>query len=106
MVVVFSSKPEEQYFETIEGKGPFVIVLGEISEHWTSQTLDYLKKAEVPVYFFPWGKIPELRIQLNYIRYPVVQLWFKDTNITEVVGHQEEPLNDLVRQFFIYKTKK
>jgi len=104
-MIVYSSKPEEQYFEVINGKGPQVLVLGEQSEHWTSQTLTYLKNAEVPVFLFPWNKVPELRLQLNLIKYPVVQLWFNQKNECEVIGYQEEPLRNIVRKFFIYKNK-
>lgn len=104
-MIVYSAKPEEQYFEVIDKKGPQVIVLGETAEHWTSQTLTYLKTAEVPVFLFPWNKIPELRLQLNVIKYPVVQLWFNQKNECEVSGYQEETLRNLAHKFFVYKNK-
>ena len=99
-MLVFPQKPEEQYYELIDGKGPTVIVFGELSEHWTSQTITFLEKSNPSIFFLPWSKVTSLRLQLSLVKYPVVQLWRSKELVTEAVGYHEEVLEELVRKFF------
>jgi len=99
-MIVYSQKPEEQYYEAAAGKPAAVLLLGELNEQWTTHVLEFLKKHQVPVFFFPWSKIPELRVQLNLTRYPVTQLWVNDELAKEIYGFHEEELESFVKQFF------
>lgn len=104
-MIVYASKPEEQYYEVIGGKGPLIAILGERGEALTAAATEFLEKVDIPVFFFQWSKVPEIRLQLGLIKYPVVQLWHDNEMASEVVGYQDEPLEDLVRAFLHLKNR-
>lgn len=99
-MLVFPQKPEDQYFELIEERGPTVVVFGEQSEHWTSQAISFLERSNPSIYFLPWSKVTNLRLQLGLCKYPVVQLWRAKELVMEAVGYHEDILEELVRKFF------
>lgn len=78
-------------------------VLGEMNEHWTSISVNYLTEQGVPIFFYPWSKIQDIRLQFEVVKYPIVQLWLGGELKAEVIGYQEEPLESLSRQFFRLK---
>jgi hypothetical protein len=102
-MIIYPSKPEDQYFEIIEKSEPVFLVMGETGETWTTAVLDFLTKQNLSVYFFPWSKIPELRLQLGVVKYPLCQLWAKKECAKESFGYQEEELESLVRYFLHLK---
>jgi len=100
LLLIFPQKPEDQYYSLIDEKGPTVIVFGESSEHWTMQVIEFLEKSNPSIYFLPWSKVPNLRLQLGLFKYPIVQLWRNKSLVSETIGYHEETLEGLVRKFF------
>lgn len=99
-MLIFPKEPAEHYYEVINSPGPSVLLFGEDSEHWTSTTVDLLQRSNIPVYFYRWSKVEALRLQLNLLRYPVVQLWAHGEMVAEGLGFHEETLEDLMKKFF------
>jgi hypothetical protein len=99
-LLIFPQKPEEQYYNVIDFKGPTVIVFGEVSEHWTAQAIEFIERNNPSIYFLPWSKVANLRLQLNLFKYPVTQLWRSKEMVREVVGYHEDLLEDLMHKFF------
>lgn len=99
-MLIFPKVPTEHYYELINSPGPSILLFGEDSEHWTSITVDLLQRSNIPVYFYRWSKVEPLRLQLNLLRYPVVQLWAHGEMIAECQGFHEGTLEDLIKKFF------
>lgn len=89
-------RSEDQYYDIIDAAGYQVIVLGEIGEQWTDETLAVFEDAGLPVNFFPWAAIVELRLQLEVIYYPITQLWHSGSLQSEFVGYHNEALKDII----------
>lgn len=87
---------ESDYYNIIDSSGSHMIVLGDKDEQWTIETLRLLEEGEVRVDFFPWGEISDLRLQLELVSYPVVQLWESGSMKVELLGHHGESLKNLI----------
>lgn len=96
-------KLDEFYYDLIDEKGPSVLLFGESSEQWTNQTLNFFTKNGIPIYFFGWSNAIELRLQLELIRYPVIQLWGDKKLNSEIIGYKEEALEKLAKSYFKLK---
>jgi|APGre2960657505_1045072.scaffolds.fasta_scaffold02219_8 hypothetical protein len=99
-MLIYAQKPEDQYYKVIDEKGPSLIVFGEQSEQWTTQVITLLERNNPPIYFFPWSKVKNIRIQLGLIKYPVTQVWRNKSMLIETVGYQEENIENVLRKFF------
>jgi hypothetical protein len=89
-------RSEKDYYNLIDSSGTHLIVLGDRDEQWTEEVLKLLAEEEVHVDFFLWGDVVDLRLQLELVSYPVVQLWSSGTLKTEYVGYHCEALKNLI----------
>jgi hypothetical protein len=105
-VVFLRGNPEDTYFTVIERDGPTVVLLGESEEQWTSMTLSYLEKNDVPVVFLPWTHLHAVRQALDVVHYPITQCWFGGKLQREVVGYQAEDLRQIVDAYLYAKSSK
>jgi len=87
---------EDKYYEIIEAPGYQIIVLGEEGEQWTDEVLAVLKDSGLNINLFPWAQIVELRLQLELVHYPVVQLWHSGSLQSEFVGYHNESIKDII----------
>jgi hypothetical protein len=88
---------EDQYYELIESPtGYQLIVLGEVGEQWTDEVLYVFEMAGLHVNLFPWAEIVDLRLQLEIIYYPVIQLWHSGSLRTEFVGYHNESIKNII----------
>ena len=87
---------EDQYYELIESTGYQIIVLGEVGEQWTDEVLCVFEMAGLPVNLFSWAEIVELRLQLEVIHYPVIQLWHSGSLQSEFVGYHNESIKNII----------
>ena len=93
-------RSENDYYDLIEAAGTTVIVLGETGEMWTDELMKLLTEEEVPlVNFFPWPSIVELRLQLEFVHYPVLQVWHSGSLQHELVGYHCESVKTILEQF-------
>jgi hypothetical protein len=88
---------EADYYDVIEASDHVLLVLGDKDEQWTQETLRFLEEKEVPVNFFPWEEICELRLQLELVSYPVIQVWKAGSLKQEIVGFHLESLKKIVQ---------
>lgn len=89
----------DRYFDVIEAKGYQVIVLGEIGEQWTDEVLSLFEREDVDIVFFPWSKSVDLRLQLETVYYPFIQLWRDGSLKAEFTGyHNEEIKTTIIEQ--------
>ena len=88
---------EDSYYDIIDSSGCSLVVFGERGEQWTEEVLGFFKGEEVPVHFLPWGEIPELRLQLEMVSYPAVQLWDSGSLRAELSGYHCESLKNLIQ---------
>lgn len=95
MMTTIQSDPDK-YYELIESAGYQIIVLGEIGEQWTDETLNVFEMAGLPVNLFPWDKIIDLRLQLELVYYPVTQLWHSGSMQSEFVGYHNESIKNII----------
>jgi hypothetical protein len=86
----------DAYYDLIESDGYQLIVLGEIGEQWTDETLCVLKDAGVEIHLFSWAHIKDLRLQLELVHYPVTQLWYSGSLQTEFVGYHNEEIKNII----------
>jgi hypothetical protein len=105
MMTIPYNDPEQLYYQVIEREEPTIVLLGDQAEQWTSLTLSYLDKNSIPIIFLPWDKISDLRLQLELIYYPVLQLWKKGKLISEMVGYKNDTLLKCINSYFSLKTK-
>jgi len=94
-MMTIQSDPDK-YYELIESAGYQIIVLGEIGEQWTDETLNVFEMAGLRINLFPWDRIVELRLQLEYIYYPVIQLWHSGSLQAEFVGYHNESIKNII----------
>lgn len=87
---------EDQYYNIIESSGRHFIVLGEIGEQWTDEVLNVFKAAGVKVHLFPWASVTKLRLQLEIVHYPHIQLWSSGKLLREIGGYHNETLQNLI----------
>ena len=88
---------ESDYYDIIDSSGSHLLVLGDKDEQWTIETLRILEEEEVSVDFFPWGEICDLRLQLEFISYPVIQLWKSGSLKAELLGFHGDSLKRLIQ---------
>jgi hypothetical protein len=91
---------EEDYYNLIGREGSHILLLGEIGEQWTTEALAIFEKSGIKINFFPWDKIEDLRLNLEIVTYPVVQLWTNGAMKREVIGYQFELLKNLANRYF------
>ena len=91
---------EDFYYEAISRVSNTILVLGERPEQWTSMTLDFFERHRIPVSFFDWNELTNLRLQLELTRYPVIQLWIKGNLIEEIHGYHNENLRRLIAKYY------
>lgn len=89
-------RSEQDYYDLIESSS--VLVLGEIGEIWTDEVLKTLQEEGVSVNLFPWRDIVELRLQLELVHYPVLQVWRKGSLQHEFVGYHCESIKNILEQ--------
>jgi len=90
-------RSEDDYYDLIESSGITVLVLGENGEVWTDEVLRLLEDEEMHVDFFPWPAIPELRLQLELVHYPVLQIWHSGSLQHEFVGYHCESIKTILQ---------
>lgn len=88
--------PEVFYYKLIENPRPVIMVLGDQGEQWTSAVLAFFEKNNVPVFFFPWSKLVNVRSSLNLVYYPVTQCWNNGKLELEVIGYQTYELRKFI----------
>jgi len=87
---------QDNYYDIIGRKGYQIIVLGEIGETWTDEVLHMFEREELSVQFFSWQNCIDLRLQLETVYYPVIQLW-RDGNLkAEYVGYHNEMIKETI----------
>lgn len=89
-------RSEDEYYEIIESAGYHLIVLGEIGEQWTDETLLVLGETGLEINLFPWPQVVDLRLQLEVVYYPVTQLWHSGSLQAEFVGYHNESLKSII----------
>lgn len=89
-------RSEDDYYDLIEASGTQVLVFGEMGEMWTIEVLKLLEEDEVPVNFFPWQEIVELRLQLELVHYPVLQVYHSGSLQYELKGYHCEGLKNIL----------
>ena len=90
------TRSENDYYNIIDSSGFHLIVLGDRNDQWTEEVLKLLAEEEVHVDFFPWCDVVDLRLQLELVSYPVIQLWISGRLKTEYVGYHCEALKNLI----------
>jgi hypothetical protein len=96
-------KLDDFYYSLIDSKGPLILLFVETSEQWTNQVLSFFNRNKIPYYFFNWNNAEDLRLQLEIVRYPVIQLWCNQKQESELVGYNESELEKLLRLYFKFK---
>jgi len=87
---------EDQYYKIIESSGLHFIIFGEVGEQWTDEVLNVFEAAGVKVNLFPWASVIELRLQLEIVCYPYIQLWKNGSLRGELEGYKNEELQHLI----------
>jgi len=88
---------ESDYYDIIGSSGCRLIVMGERGEQWTEETLRLFQDDEVRVDFLPWSQVADLRVQLELVFYPAVQLWRAGALKAEVSGYHCDSLKKLIQ---------
>jgi hypothetical protein len=91
-----TTRSENDYYNLIDSSETRLIVFGDRGEQWTEEVLMLLAEEEVQVDFFLWSDSVDLRLQLELVAYPVVQLWTSGKLKTEYVGYHCEALKNLI----------
>ena len=86
----------DQYYDITSASGSHLILFGELGEQWTDEVLGLLETEELDVFFFPWSSVVDLRLQLDLIYYPVVQIWNAGSLKAELVGYHHESLTTII----------
>lgn len=90
---------EECYYRAIERDCPVLVLLGEESERWTGAMIDALHAQAIAFDFFPWDAVPDVRMQSDVVRYPVLQLWVNGSLEEEMSGFQPARLRSIIKRF-------
>ena len=91
-------RSEQDYYDLIEAPGSHVIVFGEVGEMWTEEVLKLLEEEVKDLDFFPWQEVIELRLQLELVHYPVLQIWHSGSQQHEIVGYHCESIKTVLEQ--------
>ena len=91
---------DQRYFDLIDqATEPTVVLVGEHHDQWTVLAESELKKAHIPHTFFSWSALTEARVQGEWVRFPVLQLWQDNVLKVEVVGFSQEKYRRLAQAY-------
>ena len=97
-MTTMTQSSSDTYYDLIDSKGCKVIVFGELEEQWTDEVLDIFEREEIDTFFFPWSKCLDLRLQLEIIYYPYIQLWVNGRLQMELIGYHNESIKNLITE--------
>ena len=93
---MMTTRSESDYYNLIEAPGRHLIVMGDQDEQWTGEVLRCAEEEGVRVDFIPWREAADLRVQLELVYYPAVQLWVNGRLEQELSGYHCESLKRLI----------
>ncbi len=88
----------DHYYNIIELPGRRCLLLGEEGERWTEAIIDLFEDAGIKLYLFSWSKSIDIRLELELVSYPFLQVWRDGSLYKEVIGYNNDDYQRLLQK--------